>query len=266
MKKRLLSGVLSVVTATATALTSVPALTQTVYAKPVKESNSTGQSKNAVSDNSNKEYRDGEVIVMYKPSASKSVANVGEGDKVNIPGLGKAEVKGDLSFDLDGTEDVLDNVGVSESSSADELDIKLIKSDKYSTKQLINALEDNPNVAAVTPNYTVKAASIPTLSGSKDLLWGLDNQGQNGGTADSKVSYNTDINLDALDSKKRTTDKPVIAIIDTGIDYNNTELCGRTRIRINLPASTDITSLMMGSGTPQMIQLMIMGTEHIVPE
>src|SRR4029453_265717 len=76
---------------------------------------------------------------------------------------------------------------------------------------------NDPNVLFAEPHYRV---SLQLLPNDPDFsrLWGLDNTGQVGGTEDADI--------DAPEAWDVTTGRQstVVAVIDTGVDYNHPDL------------------------------------------
>ena len=90
-------------------------------------------------------------------------------------------------------------------------------SSKENLKSVLKRLKKDPSVEYAEPNYKVTIDALPS---DPDLseLWGLNNTGQTGGTPDA------DINApDAWDIQTGSLDV-VIAVIDTGVDYNHPDL------------------------------------------
>lgn len=77
----------------------------------------------------------------------------------------------------------------------------------------------NPDVEFAEPNYIVRAASTPN-DPLFTHLWGLHNSGQTGGVTGADIS--------AEDAWDVTTgsESVVIAVVDSGIDYNHPDLSG----------------------------------------
>ncbi len=85
------------------------------------------------------------------------------------------------------------------------------------TEQAIAALRENPNVKYAEPNYIVHSDTAPNDARYLEL-WGMNNTGQTGGTAGADI--------DAERAWNVSTGSPsvVVAVIDTGVDYNHPDL------------------------------------------
>ncbi|MCP4279778.1 MAG: S8 family serine peptidase, partial [Alteromonas sp.] len=86
-----------------------------------------------------------------------------------------------------------------------------------SVKDAIEILKKNPAVKIAEPNFLYRKALVPNDPSYGDL-WGLNNTGQAGGTAD--------VDIDAPEAWDITTGDSdvVIGVIDTGVDYNHEDL------------------------------------------
>ncbi|RYV02883.1 peptidase S8 [Shewanella sp. OPT22] len=84
-------------------------------------------------------------------------------------------------------------------------------------KTAIKLISKNAAVEYAEPNYILKAIGMPDDPSFSDM-WGLNNTGQNGGTADADI--------DAVEAWDTTTGSEdiVIAVIDTGVDYTHPDL------------------------------------------
>ena len=86
-------------------------------------------------------------------------------------------------------------------------------------EEAIKIYEQDPNVIYAEPNYVLKTQLIPNdprfASGE---MWGLNNTGQSGGTADADI--------DAVEAWNQTTGDAgvIVAVIDSGVDYNHPDL------------------------------------------
>lgn len=88
------------------------------------------------------------------------------------------------------------------------------------TAQAMAAMAQDPRVDYVVPNHVYHLEDGPSAPDDlKPELWGLHNTGQNRGTPDADI--------DAPEAWATTTGNPngpLIAIIDTGVDYNHPDL------------------------------------------
>lgn len=97
---------------------------------------------------------------------------------------------------------------------------------KGSVEDAVRAYEAMPYVEYAQPNYAKHAAGVPNDPSFEDL-WGMNNTGQTGGTEDADI--------DAVEAWDMTSgsDDVLIAVIDTGIDYNHPDL--EQNMWINVP-------------------------------
>ena len=97
----------------------------------------------------------------------------------------------------------------------------LIKSKTLTTKELIAKLSKEPNVKYVEPNYKYHLNATPNDDYFNEL-WGLKNSGQDINGENGTI--NADINAtEAWDTTTGSKDY-VVAVFDTGVDYNHTDL------------------------------------------
>lgn len=117
--------------------------------------------------------------------------------------------------------------GVISDLNADEKDDKFtnllngriakFKLEGMSVKDAISKLSANPAVAYAEPDYILTADATPNDE-FYDLLWGLHNTGQTGGTDDADI--------DAAEAWDITTgdSSVVVGVIDTGVQYDHPDL------------------------------------------
>ena len=86
-----------------------------------------------------------------------------------------------------------------------------------SVGQAIEALYRSGAVEYAEPNYQIKLQATPN-DPQFNQQWGLNNTGQAGGTPDADVDA-----VEAWNIQKTATDV-VVAVIDTGVDYNHEDL------------------------------------------
>jgi subtilisin family serine protease len=85
------------------------------------------------------------------------------------------------------------------------------------TTQALQTFKKSPEVLYAEPNYKVRAYATPNDTRYSEL-WGLHNTGQNGGTVGADIHASEAWNLTTGSTN------PVIAVIDTGIDYTHPDL------------------------------------------
>jgi len=93
----------------------------------------------------------------------------------------------------------------------------LIRVDESKLEETIEILAKSGLFEAAEPNYILKAIGIPNDPRFNEL-WGMHNIGQTGGTADADI--------DAAEAWSTFTGnkKVIVAVIDTGVDYNHEDL------------------------------------------
>jgi subtilisin family serine protease len=106
-------------------------------------------------------------------------------------------------------------------------DFAVVKTHSKSTLSLMNELKQLPEIEYVEPNFIYKA--IKTNDPMYGKLWGLSNKGnnepdRNGGTSGTVGVAGADVNAERAWSITKGSKKVVIAVIDTGIDYNHPDL------------------------------------------
>ncbi len=94
---------------------------------------------------------------------------------------------------------------------------KLVKTPAKITMALIDTLEQDHRVRFAEPNYVVTLGAIPNDTQWSNL-WGMNNTGQTGGTADADI--------DAPEAWDITTgsENVIVGVIDTGVSYNHADL------------------------------------------
>ena len=88
-----------------------------------------------------------------------------------------------------------------------------------SVESAIAAAYTDPNVEYAEPNYVITLDSTIPNDTSFSSLYGLHNTGQTGGTADADIDA-----PEAWDIVREVPDNIIIAVIDTGADYNHPDL------------------------------------------
>ena len=76
---------------------------------------------------------------------------------------------------------------------------------------------NSPDVLYAEPNYIVHTTAVPNETRFAEL-WGLNNTGQSGGTPGADIDATSACNIATGDSNV------IVAIIDSGVDYNHPDL------------------------------------------
>lgn len=98
---------------------------------------------------------------------------------------------------------------------------ELLDIEGISVEEAINRYKHHGKVEYIEPDYIVEALEIPD-DVFFDQLWGMVNTGQTGGTADA------DIDADMAWEVGTGSHSVLVGVIDTGIDYNHTDLAANT--------------------------------------
>ena len=114
-----------------------------------------------------------------------------------------------------------------------------ISSDRYTTEELIKLLEANPDIESVTPNYILEPESLPdyelndTYASSLLHLNSAAAVNKNGPQAynrgyESEIipSLNASVAWERSDKLASASPKPVVAVVDTGVDTTHEDLQG----------------------------------------
>jgi len=100
-------------------------------------------------------------------------------------------------------------------------DVHLLRSRSKDALTLVRRLGSNTEVVYAEPNYILRAIGVPNDPRFTDL-WGLQNTGQSiGGVAGKPGADIGAVSAWDVSTGSRTT---VVAVVDTGIDYNHPEL------------------------------------------
>lgn len=197
-----------------------------------------------------KNYEEGQAIVLYR-------SRIGEVKKADWNmGLGtEIQVLDTCKFQSRQAKKQMQALGVQVS---DGYSVSLVQSANWSTKELIENLQATGEVLYAQPNYIRQATDWQTQPNSfkqeKDhqtrtdsftqvinqnlqtmntqegekatadgygkYLWGQNNEGQFGGTV------GMDIGLKEVDRKQYDTQEKIVAVVDSGVDYQNKDLQG----------------------------------------
>lgn len=206
MRKPKLKAALALVMALSMLPTSIPVRAQVAQTAVERKNQAVEKKQNTESRKTS--YAEGEAIILYKNSAA-TAKKFSRGSSIG-KNMEIAE-----TYDFSDTKASASAKGTRTMNSG--VSVSLVKSDMYSTEDLIKILKKRSDIKYAEPNYKIKAMDVEDPY--KQYQWALDNLGQNGGTE------GFDINADTEALKKSADDKEkVIALVDTGIDYTHEEL------------------------------------------
>jgi subtilisin family serine protease len=138
------------------------------------------------------EYAPNEILVKFKPSQQENTVVQSLRAKVNAVKVKKLQINNVYHVKLQSN---------------------------MSVESAILSAYTDPNVEYAEPNYKLNVNSTTPNDPSFSSLWGLHNTGQTGGTADCDIDA-----PEAWDIVKNASSNIVIAVIDTGVDYNHPDL------------------------------------------
>ncbi|MEG4489669.1 S8 family serine peptidase, partial [Microcoleus sp. D2_18a_B4] len=129
-------------------------------------------------------------------------------------------------------------IGVTKVTKASQVGIDIWQIPSGKVEETISAYKNDPRVEYIEPDYIITLDDVQTTSPTQEKLatitpqtttpndpgysqlWGLNNTGQTGGTADADIDAS-----EAWDIQKGNPNT-VIGVIDTGVDYNHPDLVG----------------------------------------
>jgi subtilisin family serine protease/subtilisin-like proprotein convertase family protein len=148
------------------------------------------------------EYVKDSILVVYKDNATQS-------ERLSAQRLVRGSIR---DANADGVDDKFANV-----MNGKLANLSLRSGSDVS--KAIKMISQHPAVKYAEPNYVIKALGTPD-DPSFASLWGMNNTGQDGGTAGADIGAVT-----AWDTSTGDTDV-IVAVIDTGVDYNHEDLQG----------------------------------------
>lgn len=155
-------------------------------------------------------YAEGEVLVTLAAPGQTGLAKEGTAsfdEEINV----------EHSWSFGKADTIADTPAAKQELKDKTLYISQVSSDCYTTEELIEELEDRTNVLSVEPNYyrhKLSAGTDPYYS----QQWYLDGTGSFQ-TASSGIHYGETKYL-------AQQGQPVVAIVDTGVDYTHEDLAG----------------------------------------
>lgn len=145
-----------------------------------------------------------------------------------IPGEYVVKLSENVSLKATGTEDLQEVLGSYIKSRLEEQNIVVIKRPVFETqKSVVNQLKENPYVEIVEPNYIYRASAVEANDPLLPKLWGMKNTGQKDPSGQEGVA-GIDISAPEAWNIQTGSKDLVVAVIDTGINYNAEDLSENT--------------------------------------
>ena len=116
--------------------------------------------------------------------------------------------------------EALEQAGAKQKKKLEQIHAHLANAPENKVAEVEKALASDPRVDYVEPNYVVTASVVPN-DPQFSQLYGLNNTGQTGGTADADI--------DAPEAWDLETGSPgvVVASVDTGVDFTHPDLAAQ---------------------------------------
>ena len=134
-------------------------------------------------------YEEGKAIIIYKPNAKINTNSIFNNYKIE------------------------NTVEFGEENEDSAMSVSVISSDKHSTNELIEKMNQKDGVITAIPDFQFSTSAL-TEDENANLQWALENNGQFGGTKGKDIAPLT----------TSSGNQKVIAIIDSGVDYTNEDL------------------------------------------
>ncbi|MBU1327314.1 S8 family serine peptidase, partial [Patescibacteria group bacterium] len=178
-------------------------LKQTGDATVVDEINFSQKVQKSQQTKKEKDYIEGEVLVKYKKNKINLNTSFGRKKALHLNYSKSLESKTELKT----------------------TNVALLKvKDGKTVEEKIAELQNDPNIEYAEPNYKRYPATINTNDTYKGNLWGLDNTGQNVNGVSGTNDADMDIPEAWVISETATSSPVIVAIIDSGVDYNHPDL------------------------------------------
>ena len=169
-----------------------------------------GQVAQEKGSTNNAKYEEGEALILYgdKSAVAKSFGSANSGADMWI----------EQTYDFEDAGEAVSAKTGGASVSSGTIKVSLVKSDRYTTRELVKKLGARDDVLIAEPNYKIKALDLGNDTYAK-YQWALNNSGQNNGTEGLDMNADQEVLMTDVDKEER-----VIALVDTGIDYTHEDL------------------------------------------
>jgi subtilisin family serine protease len=140
----------------------------------------------------------------------------------SVPGEFVVKLKDGVSISQD-TKVLSEELGSYIKTTIPSLNIVVIKRPVFEIQSMVvKSLSQNELVDIIEPNFIYRINKVPN-DPSLGLLWGMNNAGQNDSSGRAGVA-GVDIGAEAAWDITTGSENVLVAVIDTGIDYNHPDL------------------------------------------
>ncbi|MGN0483574.1 MAG: S8 family serine peptidase [Lachnospiraceae bacterium] len=168
------------------------------------------------------EYRKGKILVLFRENALQknekglqaAAEHIAKAQSMELTDFYQFGEKKAILSQKNRSNSINPNTENTEKKESDLL-VGVLESNYASTEQMLRQVEKENDILMAEPVYLCHTANLTSDSYAKEQ-WALENQGQNGGTP------GVDLHLSDVWNGTTGTDQ-VIAVVDTGIDYQNPE-------------------------------------------
>jgi hypothetical protein len=175
----------------------------------------------------------GQALVVYHASGAAKGSSGELGVQSETDPLASAGFGASQTWDLSAADAVAESTGAaadgalsvqseatdSAIASGSDVRVALVERDDMSVADLVASLESLSFVECAAPNYVYETSSLNADDTYASMQWGLSGSGSEVHGSTAGIDYN-----DAATAASSSESTNVVAVLDTGVDYNNPDL------------------------------------------